>query len=154
MRSVLLVAVLLIVACRRPYVATPPSTLTGSTCGTDRVATQETAWREVSGDGFTFCVPANWSAVDAQGRRWQAQDLEFAWAERPPHPANDRPVTGAPRTRGARISDAAFAPDVPNLAEVVFSERIDGRVVRLTMEHPAGRFQQRPDEMLTPRLTL
>ena len=76
-------------------------------------------WRMVRGDGFTYCVPADWQAVGPRAERWRSATVDVSWNdptgfERPLAPVNPvRGQTGAPF--GSRASTI----------------EVDGRLVRL-----------------------
>ena len=151
MRSMTWVALCLTVtACAGRRASGPPLGLTAQQCGVDRVPEQYVPWNEVSASGFTFCVPSTWTALDAQGRHWRSPDAEFSWGDRLPHtdrrlPFGSRRI-GAPDRLDQPISEAH--PDT----KLILSETIDGQTVRLTLEHPAGRYTRAATELLEPVL--
>lgn len=147
MRSMTWVALCLtLTACAGRRAGGPPLGLTGQQCGVDRVPEQYDAWNEVAASGFTFCVPSTWTAIDAQGRRWRSAEAEFSWSEQPPHTDRRLPFgarrIGAPDRIDQPISEAH--PD----SKLILSESIDGQTVRLTLEHPAGRYTRAATELL------
>jgi hypothetical protein len=150
MRTVTWIALCLtLAACAGRVASGPPLGVTGRQCGGDRVAEQFVPWNEVAASGFTFCVPSTWKAIDAQGRRWRASHIEFSWSDRPPHADRKFPFRiGGPDRLDQPISEAH--PDT----KLILSEIIDGQTVRLTLEHPAGRYTYAATELLEPVLNV
>ena len=79
-------------------------------------------WREVRGDGFTYCVPADWKAIGARAQRWTSTSVDVAWND----PAFfERRVPFVVPTRGG--TGAPFG-------QRVVTETLDGHTVRLEIQ--------------------
>jgi hypothetical protein len=82
----------------------------------------ETPWREMRGDGFTYCVPPGWSPIGSRAQRWTSKTVDLEWGvpdgfqRRVPFVVASRGQTGA--RFGARV----------------VTEKIDDTIVRLEIE--------------------
>ena len=153
MRARFVVMALVAIGCAGPRVETAVSPVTGNSCDAPRVPAGEQEWREVAGDGFTYCVPASWRPIGSQARHWHAADVDFAWADRPPHPVDRRVPFGGRSPEGPVMVSPVVAEGIAAQTQVVYSEQVNGRTIRLTMEHPAGRHVRSSDDVLVPALT-
>lgn len=142
-----------VLACAGSRPPVPAEVATGRTCGPDRVASQDTAWREVSGDGFTYCVPVTWRAVDSRAQQWRGPSLEFAWGEGLPASARRLPFAVTRMGAGQRVEmRPSHAEGARGL--VVYLENIGGKSVRLILDHPSGRLERGALVRTEPDLTL
>lgn len=101
---------------------------TGVTCDTSRVGKEvgdERTWREMRGDGFTYCVPADWQATGARAQLWRSPTSEFSWGE--PHEAFEGPTP-------------AFRPTTaqPHIGFRVLTESVNGHTLRLYVADPGA----------------
>lgn len=128
MRSLTLVfATLVIAGCARRQPALPGADAVSSTpCDATRLPGDvEGEWREVRGDGFTYCVPADWKPIGARAQRWTSAAVDVAWNDpafverRAPFVVPARGQTGAP------------------FGQRVVTETVDGRSVRLEIQDGA-----------------
>ncbi len=96
----LLPVTLALASCARPNTQTSPIVA----CAPSRAGTAAAPWREIRGDGFTFCLPPGWRrASDVNG--YTDRDGTIAWARngRPVDITSSRPVVAI--VRGASPSD-------------------------------------------------
>lgn len=141
------------VGCAGSRPAIPPNVATGRLCGPERVAAQDTSWLEVSGDGFTYCVPVTWRAADGEAQQWRGPGVEFAWGEGLPASARRLPFAVSRVGAGQRMDNR------PTHAEgarrlVVYLERIGSKNVRLILDHPSGLNERGTLVRTEPDLTL
>jgi hypothetical protein len=84
MRQRVLIGLLLIQACASgPPAWTPAARLSPASCTAPGVPAAE-PWQLVAGDGFTFCVPADWHTSD--GRTWRGGGGSITWGTGAPPP--------------------------------------------------------------------
>lgn len=95
---------------------------TGKSCEASRVGEQDKSWLEMKGEGFTYCVPANWEPLGARGQRWRSSTVDLVWDEQSPF-----------GQRAPFVNTARGQSSVPFGTRVV-TERVDGRTVRLEVQ--------------------
>ena len=129
-------------ACAGNRQAIPSEIATGRLCSPDRVATQHTSWHEVSGEGFTYCVPVTWRAVDSRGSKWRGPGIEFELGST--SPGDDRRVPFVVRRIGGEDVGFQMRPSHADgaRARVSYVENIDARIVQLVLDHPSGRHER------------
>lgn len=119
-----LLAVLAVAGCARNQAALAGADAVSTVlCDAARLpADTESEWREVRGDGFTYCVPADWKPVGARAQRWTSSAADVAWNDpafferRVPFVVPTRGQTGAP------------------FGQRVVTETVDGHTVRLEIQ--------------------
>lgn len=120
---VLLPVALALAGCTRQPALTPIAEVSSARCDAARLPDgTEAEWREVKGEGFTYCVPSHWKPIGSRARRWTANDVDAAWADpagferRAPFVNPARGQTGAP------------------FGQRVVTETVDGATVRLEIQ--------------------
>jgi hypothetical protein len=96
-------------------------------CTSAAVADDAVRWREVRGEGFTFCVPGTWH--QAGPRRWQGEGGSITWG------------TGEPRQRLPFVVRDDPDPTAPAGATRRLSEVIGGRPAELWHRTSRGRHE-------------
>lgn len=123
MRAAVLLATLLLAACARQSAAPAILVAEAKPCSRDRVPPHDAGdWREIAGDGFTYCVPASWQPVGQRAQRWRTPSLDLEWGQAD---GFQRPAPFVVPTRGQ--SGARFGSRV-------MTETIDGATVRLEIQ--------------------
>ena len=118
---------------------------TGATCDSSRVADaggDPRSWREVRGEGFTYCVPEGWRATGARAQLWRSETVDFSWGE--PHEAFES-------------ATPTFRPSLaqPHFGFRSMTESIGGHTLRLFIAEPgAGSAFRTAAEWLEPSLEL
>lgn len=85
------------------------------------------AWRSVTAEGFTFCVPPEWRAV---GRTWRHGEASISWGTGAYRPRKiGSVVTTVVTTDPSRVPLPEGPPE--NSAVHRFSEEIDGRIAQV-----------------------
>lgn len=122
MRPFALLLLVAVAACsaRRSEVATIDA-FTGRACDASRLPdVADDPWREVRGDGFTYCVPSTWNPIGARAQRWTSNAVDVAWGDASAF-GERRPFVVA--TRGGERGGT--------FGSRVVTESVDGATVRL-----------------------
>lgn len=123
MRSLVFLTVVAFTACARQPALTPIAAVSSTRCDAARLPDgTDTDWREVKGEGFTYCVPSHWKPIGSRAQRWTANDVDVAWSD----------PTGFER-RVPFVNPARGQSGAP-FGQRVVTETVDGATVRLEIQ--------------------
>jgi hypothetical protein len=148
---------------------TPAARTSANTCGAPDAPASAPPWQLVRGQGFTFCVPADWHSSD--GHTWRSRGSLLGWCtpDRPDQCPNvagyisgpivtNQAQTGAAAlvNEGGGCSSDRFREDVSGALATLFDQYCEGRHVTGIgwWSGPSVEFLGQTDDAVAARLQL